>query len=307
VRPSLISVITPSLNQGRFIENAILSVASQGYPNFEHIVVDGGSTDETLTILKRYPHIRWVSEPDYGQSDGINKGFRMAMGDLVGWLNADDYYLPGALQAIGQFAASQPEADIVYGDCIHVDEHGNLLRFKGEHSFDFNVLLYWGCYIDSNTTFLRRRVIDEGLLLDVEYRVVMDYEYFVRLAAKGKAYNYLGRPLAAFRWHGANNNSLQVEKGRKERLRIQQTWSRRKLAPTGYHALARLYRAKRVWLKLLEGTYWAELKTQRLRGRSTCWFNSDEGHPECTSLLFSRTRHTPPRECDRRRHSGEHI
>src|ERR1700755_1492305 len=94
-----ISIITPSYNQGRFIEDAILSVLSQGYPDFEHIVIDNCSTDNTLDVLKKYPHVKWVSEPDRGQSNALNKGFGLSTGDVLGWLNCDDFYLPGAFHA----------------------------------------------------------------------------------------------------------------------------------------------------------------------------------------------------------------
>jgi glycosyltransferase involved in cell wall biosynthesis len=273
VRLPRISVITPSLNQGMFIEDAILSVARQGYADCEHIVVDGGSTDETLTILRRYPHLRWVSEPDNGQSDAINKGLRMATGDLVAWLNADDYYLNQALTMIGQFAASNSDLDIVYGDCLFVDHSGQLLRRKTGHNFDTHILLYYGCYIPSTATFFRRRLIEEGRYLDTQYQMCMDYEYFVRLAAAGKTYGYLSRPLAAFRWHGSNV-SLQREKSRRERLQIQQTWSKLKLPVIGYDILAYTFLAKRLALKLLNGNYWTELEACRHRGENTRWFAS---------------------------------
>jgi glycosyltransferase involved in cell wall biosynthesis len=98
-RLPLVSIVTPSLSQGEFIEEAILSVLEQDYPRIEHIVVDGGSTDGTLDVLHRYQHLRWVSEPDGGQADALNKGFGMAHGEIYGWLNSDDLYLPGAISA----------------------------------------------------------------------------------------------------------------------------------------------------------------------------------------------------------------
>ena len=103
-----ISIVTPCLNMGAFIEDAIRSVQSQAYPNFEHIIVDACSSDNTLDVLKRYPHLRWVSEKDRGQSDGLNKGFRMATGNIVGWLNADEYYLPGAFHAVAYASEANP-------------------------------------------------------------------------------------------------------------------------------------------------------------------------------------------------------
>jgi glycosyltransferase involved in cell wall biosynthesis len=270
--PPSISVITPSLNQGVFIEDAILSVARQNYPNFEHIVVDGGSTDETLATLRRYPHLRWISEPDRGQSDAINKGFQMAGGDLVVWLNADDYYLPGAFAAIGRFAEANPSADVIYGDCVFVDRWGRLVRYKTEHGFDRLVLLYYGCYIDS-TAFLARRLVKEGLLLDISYRACMDYEYFVHLANAGKTFAYLNRPLTAFRWHGSNC-SLDLEKVRKEQMRVRRKWSALRLPDTGYDALEQILRTKRVVRKILNGNYWTELKARSHQGMDTRWFQS---------------------------------
>ena len=180
-----LSVITPSYNSAEFIEDAILSVSRQSNVSAEHIVVDGGSTDGTLEILKRQDQVKWSSESDRGQSDAINKGFLRASGALVGWLNADDYYLPGGLATIAKAAEEHPEADVIYGDCVFVDREGKIVRSKVEHEFDRSVLMYFGCYIPSTSTFFRRRVIDSGQLLDCEYRVCMDFEYFARLAHAG--------------------------------------------------------------------------------------------------------------------------
>lgn len=279
-----ISVVTPSLNQAVFIEDAILSVARQNYPSFEHIVVDGGSTDETLATLRRYPHLRWISEPDKGQSDAINKGFRMATGDLVGWLNADEYYLPGALHAVARFAMDNPGTDIFYGDSIFVDKEGRLQRAMKAHGFSFTILLYYGCFISTDATFFRRHFIEEGFFLDTNYRVVMDFEYFVRSAACGSSFKYINRLVGSFRWHGSNA-SLQYDKSREERLLVQRTWSRIKLPDHGYDALARLGHLYRVALKILNGNYRIELKVLRSRGSETRWFRSDEGGRTCAALL----------------------
>jgi len=138
-------------------------------PEVEHIVIDACSTDETVSVLKEYPHLNWVSEPDKGQTDAINKGFRKATGDWLMWLNADDYLLPETLEKVVACAATLPETDVIYGDCRFVDEQGNPLRDKKEGAFDFNTLLFYGCFIPSTATFYRKQVLDRGLFLDDSY------------------------------------------------------------------------------------------------------------------------------------------
>jgi glycosyltransferase involved in cell wall biosynthesis len=143
---SSLSVITPSYNTADFIEDALLSVSRQKGVPVEHIVIDGASTDNSLEIVKRYPKAQWISEPDRGQSDAINKGFLRATGDLVGWLNADDYYLPGGLAAIARAAQEHPEADVIHGDCVFVDSAGKIVRSKVEHDFDRDPDVLWLLY-----------------------------------------------------------------------------------------------------------------------------------------------------------------
>jgi len=119
------SVITPSFNQGEYIEQTIQSVLDQDYANFEHFVIDGGSTDQTISILNKYPHIQWISEKDKGQSDALNKGFKMAKGDIIAWINSDDWYETGAFKAVAKFFIQNPDKDIVMGDCNLIDDKGN--------------------------------------------------------------------------------------------------------------------------------------------------------------------------------------
>ena len=249
------SIITPSYNQGRFIRDCIESVRAQVGVEWEHIVVDAGSTDQTLAVIKEYPHLQWTSEPDQGMSDGINKGFLRATGDWVIWLNTDDYLLPGALKNVAGYLEGHPDVDVVYGDVEFVGNDRRLLRHRREHRFDFNVLLYYGCYIQSTATFIRRRVIEAGHMLDMEYRVCMDYEYYLRLARLGFRFAHLPEALAAFRWHEANTSSVQLPRRREERLRVQ----RRELElsnrprvlqhPRVLDALYRVYQIKRVFLR----------------------------------------------------------
>jgi glycosyltransferase involved in cell wall biosynthesis len=248
------SIVTPSFNHGRFIRDCLESVKSQQGVEWEHIVVDAGSTDETIATLKDYPHLKWTSEPDKGMSDGINKGFLRATGDWLMWLNTDDYLLPGALAKVAACAARSPDADVIYGECLFVDKDKQLLRRKRDHHFDFGVLLFYGCYISSTATFFNRRIIASGNLLDTNYRVCMDFDYFVRLAMRGYQFHYLPEPLAGFRWHETNTSIVQTQRRLAERLQVQRTY----LGQLGYgwlgrgwmlYTLSRFFQAKRIAIR----------------------------------------------------------
>ncbi|MGH9702190.1 MAG: glycosyltransferase family 2 protein [Candidatus Acidiferrales bacterium] len=282
-----ISIVTACLNHGEYLEDAILSVMRQGYSNFEHIVVDGVSKDNTLEVLKRYPHVRWISEPDRGQSDALNKGFRMATGDLVGWMNADEYYMPDAFAAMAKAAVENPKIDVFYGDVLFVDKDGRLQRSKTAHDFDFNVLLYYGCFVVTATTFFRRQIFEEQMMLDMDYRVVMDFEYFVRLASQGKKFQYVNQIIGAFRWLGTNA-SLQHTRRRMERLRVQRTWSPRKMSDRGYDTLAKLYQTKRLLMKTLNGAYPKEWRVLRHAPKQTLWFRTYDSFETCRKLMYTR-------------------
>ena len=119
------SVITPSFNNAQYIEQTIKSVLEQNYPNFEHIVIDGGSTDGTVEILKKHSHLKWVSEKDEGQADALNKGFRMATGDIIAWINSDDWYEPNIFGNIAEWFERNPDKNIVMGDCNLIDPARN--------------------------------------------------------------------------------------------------------------------------------------------------------------------------------------
>jgi glycosyltransferase involved in cell wall biosynthesis len=279
-----LSVITPSYNSAEFLEDALLSVVGQQGPCVEHIVMDCASTDNTLEILNRFPHVQWISEPDKGQSDAINKGFLRATGDLMGWLNADDYYLLGGLQAIAHAAKQHPKADVIYGDCVFVDSTGKIVRSKVEHDFDPAILLYFGCYIPSTSTFIRRRVIDSGLLLDRDYRVCMDFEYFARLAHAGCKFHYVPRFIAAFRWHGCNVSLKQVDKRAQERRQVQRSFGEHQYSPSMLKFLANVHRTKRVLRKLVSGNIARELRVREMLGRDTRWQRGAEGFETCASL-----------------------
>lgn len=184
-----VSVITPSFNQGEFIERTILSVGSQDYPNIEHIVIDGGSTDNTLDILKKYEgSLSWKSEPDKGQSDAINKGFLLSTGEIVAWLNSDDTYQPSAVRRAVDFLSEHPDVGMVYGDCRMIDEKDEVIGpWVDSLDFDLDLLTSKALnYIPQPTVFFRREVLDTIGLLDVDLQMAMDYDYWIRVGRRFK-------------------------------------------------------------------------------------------------------------------------
>ena len=279
-----LSVITPTYNSEEFVEDAILSVSRQQGVAAEQIIVDGASTDNTMAIVRRYPAVQSISEPDDGQSDAINKGFRRASGDLIGWLNADDYYLPGGLEAIALAALEHPEAEVIYGDCVFVDSGGRIVRSKVEHEFDRSILMYFGCYIPSTSTFFRRRIIDSGLLLNCDYRVCMDFEYFARLAHAGFNFHYVPRFIAAFRWHGNNVSLKHLPQRAEERRLVQLRFGAAGHSDSALGVLANLHRAKRLLRKALTGNVARELRVRQMMGCDTRWLEGQAGWQTCKIL-----------------------
>ncbi|MFZ5802068.1 MAG: glycosyltransferase family 2 protein [Candidatus Omnitrophota bacterium] len=181
----MISIITPSLNQARFIETAIRSIAEQGSQTVEHLVIDGASTDGTVAILKKHPRLGWVSEPDQGPADALNKGFSKARGDILGWLNADDYYEPGALRAVERIFEKEPDTSVLIGRARVIDEEGKPLFLQEEPSaagFTFEGMLKYWKYdvLPQPAIFFRRRVADSLGPLDTGL-CYFDYDYFLRM------------------------------------------------------------------------------------------------------------------------------
>lgn len=226
------SIITPSFNQGRFLPDCVASVLAQTGVEVEHIVMDAGSTDETLEVLKSYPHLKWTSEPDDGMSDGINKGFRQATGDWVMWLNCDDCLLPGTLEKVAKFIEKHPEADVVHGDCVYVNEDKTPIRRKLDTAVDEWDLLFVGCCIPSTSTFYRREIIDAGHLLDVGYRNCMDWEYYLRLMRLDYRFAYLPEALADFRWYEDSTTQKHWQRMIDEGLKCQRAHIEAKNLPT---------------------------------------------------------------------------
>ena len=207
------TIITPSYNYGHYIGECLQSVANQKGASFEHLVMDAGSSDDTIAVVSEHPHATWYQEPDKGMSDGINKGFKRAKGEWVMWLNADDRLLPGALSAVKNFASRNPGADVIYGCWNFMNNHGEHIRRMTVFPLVRSMLSNHGCYIASTSTFFRRKTtIAENHLLNEEFQYVMDGEYFCRLAYERKRFEYLPVVLADFRLHDQSLSQKHINK-----------------------------------------------------------------------------------------------
>ena len=219
--PPLVSILTPSYNQGRFLEATIRSVLSQDYPNLEYFIVDGESTDGSLDIIQRYSNrlAWWVSEPDHGQTDAINKGLNHARGEILAWLNSDDTYLPGAITHAVESLRFHPEAALIYGDANLTDEQGNIIGRFPSRQTDLRKLLRGSVHIPQQTAFFRAKFWQQVKPLDPSFQFAMDYDLWVRLA-KLAPLVYTPYLMANFRLHEAGKSSIMDDRCYPEMLRV---------------------------------------------------------------------------------------
>jgi glycosyltransferase involved in cell wall biosynthesis len=226
-----ITVVTPSLNQGPFVERTIQSVLGQDYPSLQYVVLDGGSTDGTGEIVERYgPDLHhFESRPDNGQAGAINRGFALSDGEIMGWVNSDDLLLPGSLAYVARVFSSDPETDMIYGHRILIDEHDQDIGLwvTPRHSVD---LLRWFDYLPQESTFWRRRLWEETGGVDESISVAFDWDLFLKFEQSGARIRRVSRFLGGFRLHPAQRTRVHHERAQEELAMIRE---RRNGRPVG--------------------------------------------------------------------------
>ena len=217
----LVSIVTPSYNQARFIEGTIQSVLSQDYPQIEYLVVDGGSTDHSVDIIRRYADrlTGWVSEKDRGQTDAINKGFARATGEILAWINSDDTYEPGAVSAAVEFLREHPEVGMVYGDCNYINEQGEVIgRFHSKQT-SYRRIRQGYNHIPQQTMFFRAELWKQLGPLDPSFHFAMDYDLWTRISARSEI-KYVPQTWANFRLHTSAKTLMADDRFWPEMLRV---------------------------------------------------------------------------------------
>lgn len=250
-----ITVVTPSYNQAEFLGRTIQSVISQDYPNLEYMVIDGGSTDGSVDVIKRYEDRLdyWVSEPDRGQSHAINKGFKRSTGEILAWLNSDDTYEPGALMEVGRYFREHPEVEVVYGDANLIDVQDTVVERIIGQPFNARALIYGCINLHQASAFWRRELFYRAGRLDEELHLGMDYDLWFRFVRLGARFKYLPVMLANFRQHPGSktvreDSALEARAAKEKHLGIRRD-------SFSYRFWHRFYRARKAWFYLIRGDF----------------------------------------------------
>jgi glycosyltransferase involved in cell wall biosynthesis len=257
-----ISIITPSFNQAKYLERTIQSVVGQGYPNLEYIIIDGGSTDQSVEIISNHKNeiSYWVSEPDNGQGHALNKGFRRASGDIVGWLNSDDLYLPGSLEFVGRFFQSNPQCDVLYGSIDVIDASDKKINSYWATTAQPAYTLWVAHDVHQQALFWRRSSAKKLGWLDENLRFAMDTDWVIRLLTQLKVVN-TSRFLGTFRHHPETKTSTISSIGKAEYKLLRDRYRHAIPEPTFFMKLAlRMGRFAQISLKGFAGIAYLSYK-----------------------------------------------
>jgi len=269
-----ITVVTPSYNQAGFLEETLRSVLLQGYPNLEYIVMDGGSTDGSAEIIRKYEkHLAyWVSEKDRGASHAIAKGFERATGQILAYLNSDDPYLAGALQTAAREFQTHPDADVVYGDTYWTDAEGTVLAERRQTPFTRNGYLYGSADMQQPSTFWKRDLyVNEGGM-NPDFQTAFDTELFVRFTVAGAKFHHVKRFLSCFRIHPESKSSTLITRRDQELAQIRSKYLRYEFSSFRALVLRNLARLQRgVWYARQGDLRWlASRVPDRLTAHRSC-------------------------------------
>lgn len=279
----MFSIITPSFNYGRFLATCLESVQLQKVEH-EHLIADNMSKDETLQILEQasFDGVSWWRAEDNGQSDALNKLLRRVRGDIVGWLNADEYYLPGAFELVHEEFTRHPHVDVVYGDTLFVDGTGRLERLLTRVRPSPFVLKHRGCYISTCSTFIRREAMQD-FRFDTSLRHIMDWDLYLYLLKKKASFSYIRRPLGVFRAHDARVTAIPTPRTTCEHQKVRQRY--------GLTASPWLWRFQRAAADILYGTTKAleggkrrERTAASFAGFGTLWPRDDDARTALDAL-----------------------
>jgi glycosyltransferase involved in cell wall biosynthesis len=217
---TLVSIITPSYNQAKYLEQTIQSVLTQDYPNIEYIVIDGGSNDGSVDIIKKYQDkfTYWISEKDKGQAEAINKGFAKANGEIIAWLNSDDYYLPNIISQVVKIFEKNPDAVLMYGNMLAVDENGKTFNTLNYKQVSLEDLI---CFqiIGQPAVFFRKSALQKTKGLNLNFHFLLDHLLWIELAQHGKIL-HVNQTWSAARYHAEAKNRAKAAEFGKEAFRI---------------------------------------------------------------------------------------
>ncbi len=252
-----ISVITPSFNQGKFIEQTILSVISQSYPNLEYIVMDGGSTDESVEVIKKYErHITyWQSKPDNGQAAAINEGFKRATGDILCWLNSDDMYMPGIFDKIAAIFVNTSKPLVVFGNCLHFNNHNSKTRGSDVVGDAGKHILSLYDYIIQPSSFWNREAWLTTGMLEESLHFAFDWDWFIRAQNKAVQFIPVQDYLSIYRIHDTHKTGTGGEKRYEELKKIVRSYNEEQKLIRAFDRWLRIYSKRKFLSKVIESGY----------------------------------------------------